>query len=62
MPLRMKQNWDLIFGTGGLFAGFSVSQVNAWAGLFVTLSVLFIMVIRARKEWLSRNDKPPKDQ
>ena len=60
MTKRMKETWDapLIAAIG--LSG-TIALINSIGGLVIMSLTIFILAIRARKEYRNRNDKPDKD-
>lgn len=57
----MRENWDLGIGGGGTFATISLAGVNAGLAAACGALTLFILALRARREWRKR-DEPPTDR
>lgn len=57
----MQKHWDVMFGAGGILTTLTLTQVNQLLALGVGLLTLFVMMLRARREWRSRN-KAPEDK
>lgn len=57
----MRENWDLGVGGGGTFATISLAGVNAGLAAACGALTLFILALRARREWRKR-DEPPTDR
>lgn len=53
----MQKHWDSIFGTAGLVGTITLGHVNVAIGCAVGAVTLFVMVLRARREWRHRNDR-----
>lgn len=57
----MNKQWDIIFGTAGTIGTITLAQVNAILACFAGLLTIFVMAMRARREWRNRNDNTPDD-
>jgi hypothetical protein len=57
---HMNKNWDIIFGTGGVITTLTLTQINQILAFCAGVLTLFILAIRACREWSHRN-KPPED-
>ena len=51
----MSKHWDTIFGTTMAAGTITLAHINTAIGISVGLVSLFIVIIRARKEWKNRN-------
>ena len=54
----MYRHWEAFFASVGLGASAIVAHVHQIAGLVIALFTLFILAIRAKREWKYRNDPP----
>lgn len=54
----MQKHWDVLFGAGGIATTLTLTQFNQMLACAAGLVTLFVLVMRARREWRHRN-KPP---
>ena len=57
---RMQKHWDSIFGAVGMVGTITIGHVNLAIGCAVGIATLFVMLLRARREWRHR-DRPPEE-
>ena len=60
MELKMSKQWDILLGTVGTAGTITLSTINAWLALTAGILTVFVMALRARREWKGR-DRPPED-
>ena len=58
MTARMKHNGDLFFGALGTSLSFGLGSLNLALGCTAGALTVFVMLLRARREWRHRNDPP----
>lgn len=56
--LPKMKHWDIALGTGGTLATITLGGVNVALATVSGLLTIFILAVRARREWRNRN-KPP---
>ena len=56
----MKDQSDIILGTLGSMAAFTLGAINVFLGISAGLLTVGVMGLRFRKEWKNRN-QPPKE-
>lgn len=58
----MQKHWDVMFGVGGTASTITLTQVNAYLAFISGVITVFIVVVRARREWKHRNEPPAKKE
>lgn len=58
MKPMLKRNWDVMLGAGGVGASAWIATAHEVLGLAAIGITVFVLILRARKEWKHRDDPP----